>query len=121
VVDDQPEMAETIADGLADRGYEVVATSSGRDALERLAAERFDAVVTDLRMPQIDGLALLRASLELGPSRPVITMTGCGVVDAAVQALHQGAYHHLVKPFRLDELARLIERALEGSASHSFE
>ena len=69
VVDDSAEMAHSIADGLSDRGYEAVPISSGRDALARLSAERFDALVTDLRMPQVDGLQILAASRGFDPDR----------------------------------------------------
>jgi DNA-binding NtrC family response regulator len=113
VVDDHPEMAEMIADDLSDRGYVAVALSSGREAVRRLTEERFDAVVTDLRMPEVDGLALLRASRELDPSRPVIMMTAHGAIDTAVEATAEGAFHYLLKPFPLDALTRLLERALQ--------
>jgi DNA-binding NtrC family response regulator len=115
VVDDQPDMAEMLADDLSNRGYEAVATTSGRVALRKLKCERFDALVTDLRMPEIDGLALLRASHRLDPSRPVIVMTAHGTLDTAVEASGRGAYHYLTKPFRLEELVRLIELALRAS------
>ena len=70
VVDDEIEMAMTIADELGDRGYRSLALGSGREALLGLRAEHFDAVITDLRMPDVDGLAVLRESRELDPSRP---------------------------------------------------
>jgi two-component system response regulator HydG len=112
VVDDRPEMAEMIAEDLAERGYEVVASSSGREALRLLNTERFDALVTDLRMPEVDGLTLLAASLGLDPSRPIIVMTAHGTLDTAVEATGSGAYHYLTKPFRLDALSRLLREAL---------
>jgi DNA-binding NtrC family response regulator len=115
VVDDRPEMAEMVADALSDRGYTAIAVGSGYEAMHRLRTERFDALVTDLRMPEVDGLALMRASLELDPSRPVIMMTAHGTLDTAVQATGGGAYHYLMKPFRLDTLSRLIEQALGRS------
>ncbi len=115
VVDDRPEMAEMVADALSERGYDAVAISSSREAMHRLQTERFDALVTDLRMPEVDGLSLMRASLELDPSRPVIMMTAHGTLDTAVQASGEGAYHYLTKPFRLDALSRLIEQALGRS------
>lgn len=115
VVDDCPEMAEMVADALSERGYDAVAISSSREAMHRLRTERFDALVTDLRMPEVDGLALMRASLELDPSRPVILMTAHSTLDTAVQASGGGAYHYLTKPFRLDALTRLIEQALGRS------
>ena len=113
VVDDSAEMARTIADGLADRNYEAVPVSSGREALDRLAAERFDALITDLRMPQVDGLEILAASRRLKPDRPVIVMTAFSAIDTAVESIRQGAYHYLTKPFKQDELAIFLARALE--------
>lgn len=112
VVDDELEMASVIADELDDRGYTAIALRSGREAIERLEHERFDAVVTDLRMPGVDGLRLLRMSRELDPTRPVILMTGHGAIDTALEAASQGAFHYLTKPFSLGHLVELIEAAL---------
>jgi two-component system, NtrC family, response regulator HydG len=112
VVDDRSEMAEMIAEDLYQRGYVAIAITSGREAMHRLRTERFDALITDLRMPEVDGLALLRVSLDLDPSRPVIMMTAYCTLDTAVQASGGGAYHYLTKPFRLEVLSRLIEQAL---------
>jgi two-component system response regulator HydG len=114
VVDDRLEMAETLAEGLDERGFQAVSISSGKEAIRMLQSEHFDAIVTDLRMPEIDGLALLRASYGLDPSRPVILMTAYGSVASALEASGLGAYHYLMKPFRLDALVWLIERALAG-------
>jgi DNA-binding NtrC family response regulator len=114
VVDDDIEMAAVIVDELCERGYSAVALRSGREAIERLRHESFDALVTDLRMPDVDGLRLLRTSRELDPSRPVIVMTGHGAIDTALEAACQGAYHYLTKPFSLGHLVELIEAALHG-------
>jgi two-component system response regulator HydG len=113
VADDNLEMARTIADGLADRGYETVAAASGLEAVERLRAEKVDALVTDLRMPNVDGMELLAASRRLDPERPVIVMTAYSAIDTAVESIRQGAYHYLTKPFKQDELAIFLSRALE--------
>jgi two-component system response regulator HydG len=113
VVDDNLEMARTIAEGLGDRGYDAVAVGSGRDAGDRLHAERFDAVVTDLRMPKVDGLELLATSRKLDPDRPVLVMTAYSAIDTAVESIRQGAYHYLTKPFKQDELAIFLGRALD--------
>jgi two-component system response regulator HydG len=113
VVDDQLEMARTIADGLADRDYQAVAVGGGQQAAALLAAEPFDAVVTDLRMPGVDGLELLAASRRLDPDRPVIVMTAYSAIDTAVESIRQGAYHYLTKPFKQEELAIFLGRALE--------
>jgi two-component system response regulator HydG len=113
VVDDDRALAETLSDGLADRGYDAVALESSREAAQRLAADGVDALVTDLRMPQLDGLGLLEISRRTAPERPVIVMTAYGAVDGAVESIRQGAYHYLTKPFKVDELALFLERALE--------
>jgi DNA-binding NtrC family response regulator len=113
VVDDRVEMAEMIADDLDARGYQTVAVTSGRDALALLRSERIDALVTDLRMPEVDGLQLLRASRGLDPTRPVILMTAFEAPDTAIEACEHGVCHYLTKPFRLDLLARLLQQAMD--------
>lgn len=115
IVDDHLSMAETIADGLAETGYDTVALSSSREASERLQKEPFDALVTDLRMPDIDGLELLKISRHSKPSRPVIVMTAFSAVESAIESIRQGAFHYLTKPFKLDELDLFLHRALEDS------
>jgi two-component system response regulator HydG len=115
VVDDRAEMAETLADGLRDHGYEGVPISSSRKALE-IIGDPFDVLVTDLRMPEVDGLTLLTESKRVAPQRPVIVMTAFGAVDTAVESIRRGAYHYLTKPFKLDELLLFLDRALGDSA-----
>jgi DNA-binding NtrC family response regulator len=112
VVDDDLEMAGMIVEELGDRGYRAVALRSGRAAIDRLWGEHFDALITDLRMPGVDGLGVLRASRALDPSRPVIVMTGHGAIDTALEASRQGAFHYLTKPFSLTRLLDLLESAL---------
>ena len=113
VVDDNLEMARTVSEGLIDRGYDAVPIGSGRNAIDRLTAERFDVLVTDLRMPKVDGMELLAASRKLDPDRPVIVMTAYSAIDTAVESIRQGAYHYLTKPFKQDELVIFLERALD--------
>jgi DNA-binding NtrC family response regulator len=117
VVDDHFAMAETVADALRDSGYDAVAVPSGGEARRRLEREPFDALVTDLRMPDVDGLALLALSRELSPARPVIVMTSWSTTDGALAAIRQGAYHCLRKPFRTDELVSFLARALAEARS----
>jgi two-component system, NtrC family, response regulator HydG len=113
VVDDQMDLAETLSEGLADRGFEAIACSSSGVAAQRLSTEPFDALVTDLRMPDVDGMGLLALSRELAPGRPVVVMTAYGAIETAVDAIRRGAYHYLTKPFALDELALFLGRALD--------
>jgi DNA-binding NtrC family response regulator len=112
VVDDRAEMAEMIADDLCARGYDGVAVTSGREALHVLKTQRIDVLVTDLRMPEIDGLSLLRSSVALDPSRPVIMMTAYGALDSAMEATRRGAFQYVMKPFRLEALVRVLDQAL---------
>ncbi|HVZ73724.1 MAG TPA: sigma-54 dependent transcriptional regulator [Polyangia bacterium] len=113
VADDNREMAQAIADGLVARGYDAFAVASGREAAARLDAEPVDAVVTDLRMPDVDGLELLATSRRLDATRPVIVMTAYSAIDTAVESIRRGAYHYLTKPFKQDELAIFLGRALD--------
>ena len=113
IVDDNLEMARTLADGLSDNGYDATAVSAGGEAIVRLEAGGVDAVVTDLRMPNIDGLAVLEASRRLDPARPVIIMTAFSAIDTAVESIRRGANHYLTKPFKQDELYIFLGRALE--------
>jgi two-component system response regulator HydG len=115
IVDDDPDLAETLAEGLCDRGFEAVACSSSVEASQRLGSEEFDALVTDLRMPQVDGMQLLALSRRLAPERPVIVMTAYGAIETAVDAIRQGAYQYLTKPFGLDELALFVGRAVDDA------
>jgi two-component system response regulator HydG len=115
VVDDHLSMAETIADGLVGLGYEAVALASGAEAVRALETGRFDALVTDLRMPAVDGLQLLAASRQLDPGRPVIVMTAFSAVDSAIESIRQGAYHYMTKPFKVAELALFLAKALDDA------
>lgn len=108
-------MAETLADGLSEHGYECLAIESGAQAVEHLADGEFDALVTDLRMPGVDGLELLKVSRANDPARPVIVMTAYSAVESAIESIRQGAFHYLTKPFKVEELALFLERALDDS------
>lgn len=113
VVDDQIEMAETLCDGLGARGFSTIACGSSPRAMEILDRERIDALITDLRMPDVDGFTLLAHSRQGCPERPVLVMTAFGAIDSAVESIRQGAYHYLTKPFSFDELLMFLKRALE--------
>lgn len=116
VVDDNFEMAKMLADSLSDDGLEGVPENSGKQAILRLADEVIDAVVTDLRIPDADGMQVLAASKRLSPDRPVLIMTAFSAVDSAVEAIRQGAHHYLTKPFKPDELVIFVRRALDELA-----
>jgi len=113
VVDDDLALAETLADGLAEQGFDAIACASSAEAARRLEEEPFDALVTDLRMPAIDGIGLLARSKRAAPERPVIVMTGYGAIESAVDAIRHGAHHYMTKPFATSELALFVRRALD--------
>jgi two-component system response regulator HydG len=115
VVDDELPLAETLADGLADRGYAASALATSRLAASALEREPIDVLITDLRMPHIDGLGLLAISRRLDPTRPVIVMTAFSAIDTAIESIRQGAYHYMTKPFKVDELALFVEKAFAES------
>jgi two-component system response regulator HydG len=112
VVDDEASMAEMTAEGLAERGYDAVACSTATEAARRLGCESFDALVTDLRMPEVDGLELVSRARSVAPGCAVIVMTAFSAIETAIDSIRRGAYHYLTKPFRLDELALFLDRAV---------
>jgi two-component system response regulator AtoC len=114
VVDDEAAVRFTLQEVLVERGHEVVACASGREALAQL--DGVDAVVTDLTMPGMDGLALLAAIRERDASLPVTLLTAHGSEKVAVAAMKAGAYDYATKPFDIDEIAAVVERALEARA-----
>jgi DNA-binding NtrC family response regulator len=111
LVDDEPAVLFAVKEVVRSRGHEPVLARSGKEALERL--EGVDAVVTDFAMPEMDGLALLAAIRERDPSLPVIVLTAQGSERVAVRAMKAGAYEYVTKPFDIDELSLVIDRALE--------
>src|SRR5512137_800520 len=113
VVDDQRNMRVTTAIVLRQAGFEVAEADGGAEALEKLGAEPFDVILTDLRMGDVDGLDVLRGALEISPSVQVIVMTAYGSIESAVEAVRRGAYDYLSKPFQSEELRVRVEKALE--------
>jgi two-component system response regulator HydG len=101
---------------MLDSGYESLVASGGAQALEQLQATPIDAVITDLRMEKVDGFDVLAAAQRLDPPPPVLIMTAFGAVENAVEAMRRGAYHYFTKPFQLEEVVLLVQRALAESA-----
>ena len=112
VVDDKENMLKLFSKILSD-GYELSTASDGGRALALVASETFDVVVTDIRMPGADGFEVLKAVKARAPSTEVVMMTGYAAVTDAVQAMKQGAYDYLEKPFDPDAAALVIQRAAE--------
>jgi two-component system response regulator HydG len=116
IVDDDAAFAETVADGLTTLGWQTTAIGEAGAAAKLVRERQFDALVTDLRMPEIDGLKLLALAKQLAPERPVIIMTAFSAIDSAVESVRRGAYHYLTKPFKVAELDLFLQRALENRA-----
>ncbi len=116
VVDDEATARRALATLLTDDGYAVETAASGEEALEKLAASPPDLMLTDVRMPGIDGVELLTRAKASDPSLSVIVMTAFGNVRDAVNAMKVGAEHYITKPVDLDELSLVIERVLSQKA-----
>ncbi|MGE0393767.1 MAG: sigma-54-dependent transcriptional regulator [Vicinamibacterales bacterium] len=112
-VDDEPALRELTAERLTEHGFDVVQAETGERAVELLDEFAFDVVITDLRMPGIDGLAVLDAAVERYPGIIVIVITGYGTVKDAVGAIKRGATDFIAKPFQFEELKHVLRKALE--------
>ena len=113
IVDDERGLREAVAEQLADRGFLVEQAENGEQALQRLAAFAFDILITDLRLPGIDGRHLLEMALERYPEIIAIVITGYGTVKDAVDAIKIGASDFIAKPFQFDALLHVLNSALE--------
>ncbi|MBK5295773.1 MAG: sigma-54-dependent Fis family transcriptional regulator [Vicinamibacteria bacterium] len=113
LVEDEAPLRTAVAERLADHGYEVVQADSGEAALEALAEFAFDIVVTDLRLPGIDGTSVIEAAVERYPEIIGIVMTGYGTVRDAVEVIKRGAADFVTKPFQFDELRLALDGAIE--------
>ena len=113
IVDDEEGMRRLLSRVLTREGYETSAVGSGAEALRLVASERFDLVVTDIKMPEMDGLQLLAELKEYEPSLPIIVITAYGTIENAVQALRSGAYDYIAKPFENDEIKLTVAKAFE--------
>jgi two-component system response regulator PilR (NtrC family) len=113
VVDDERSMRELLSITLRRAGYGVTLAETGAVAVERLRRERFDLVVTDLRMQETDGMAVLRAAREHSPDTVVVVVTAYASTETAVEAMKLGAWDYVTKPFKLDEIRVTLANALE--------
>jgi DNA-binding NtrC family response regulator len=116
VVDDEQAMCELLEADLTMRGFEVTWFTSPEQALEELKQTTFDSILTDLKMPRMDGIQFCRHAVEARPDIPVIVMTAFGSMETAIEAIRAGAYDFIVKPFDTDVLKLTLERALKHRA-----
>jgi len=113
VVDDEQSLRDVLSIMLKRAGYAVTSAVDGEEAIELLNKEIFDLVITDLRMPKIDGMEVLKAVKSASPETVVLIITAFASADSAVEAMKQGAYDYLTKPFQVDEVQLIIRNALE--------
>jgi DNA-binding NtrC family response regulator len=110
IIDDEPLMRLSMVDALGGIGCEVAAASTGTEGIRAIEKRQFDVVITDLRLPGADGLAVLKACKERNANTEVILITAHGSVDTAMGAMKLGAYDYITKPFQMDELLAIVER-----------
>src|SRR5216683_2843377 len=113
IVEDEGPLRQAVAEQLGDRGYHVEQAESGEAAIARLADFAFDIIITDLRLPGVDGSAVVEAAVARYPHIIAIVVTGYGTVKDAVEAIKRGAQDFVSKPFQIDELLHVLDSALE--------
>src|SRR5256885_8833244 len=113
IADDEESIRHVLTELLEERGYEVRAVTDGEDAMRELFARDYDALVTDVRMPKMNGLDLVRAAQTASPETTIIVMSAYGSHDLAIEAMKAGAYDYLGKPFRPDEVLLVLRKAEE--------
>jgi DNA-binding NtrC family response regulator len=114
VVDDEPNMQGLFKKVLGKEGYEVVTAFSGEEAVKKLEAEWFDLLISDLKMPGMSGLDLLKKAKGLTPTLPCIMLTAHGTIDSAVAAMKEGANDYLTKPVNIDEIKLVVKKVLDN-------
>src|SRR2546427_2641927 len=113
VVDDEQSMAQFLAIVLRKEGYQVTTVNNGRDALEKVKTDNFDVVITDIKMPGMDGIQLLQGIKKLDATLPVVIMTAYASQQSAIDAVNLGAFQYLIKNAKNDEIKLVVRNALE--------
>ncbi len=113
IVDDEPNLRKILSHQLSRDGYDVLTAEDGEQGLAQLREHHIDLVITDLKMPKIDGMTLLKKALEEEPELPVVLITAHGTIDTAVEALKTGAFDFVTKPFDKDEVRQIVAKALK--------
>jgi hypothetical protein len=114
IVDDDNDIVSFLCDLFIENGYKPTGYTSGKEALEALKQQEFDLLLTDLMMPEMDGIEVLKAALTIAPSLGVIIMTGYSTIRTAIEARRAGALKYLVKPFDVRELLFAVSQAMEA-------
>lgn len=121
VIDDEQVVLDSVSKILTDENYEVDVTLSGREGIDRAIKENYDVVLTDIRMPDIGGMRVLRDVKRAKPSLPVVMITGYASIESSVQAMKMGAADYIEKPFTPDQLLKAVASALDIAATQEPE
>src|SRR5262249_4122529 len=113
IVDDEVELTSALCETLAEKGFQTVGATSGAEGLLALEKQDFDLLLSDLMMPGMDGIELLKKALEVDPELVAIIMTGQGTIPTAVEAMRAGAFDYVLKPFNLQTMLPILDRALQ--------
>ncbi len=113
IIDDEKIALRNLEHVMKKEGYTVVSTQSGQNALKLLEEQSFDVVLTDLRMEKVDGMQILKRCHELYPDTEVIMITGFATLETAVETMKHGAFYYISKPFKLDEVRKVVKEAVE--------
>jgi two-component system response regulator AtoC len=113
IVDDEPNLRKILSAQLTRDGYDALTAEDGEQGLHLLREHHIDLVITDLKMPKVDGMTLLKRALEIEPELPVVLITAHGTIDTAVEALKRGAFDFVTKPFDKDEVRQIVAKALK--------
>jgi len=121
VIDDEQIVLDSVSKILNDENYEVDGSLSGREGLNKALQEEYDIILTDIRMPDIGGMKVLRDAKRAKPSLPVVIITGYASVKSAVQAMKLGAADYIEKPFTPDQLLKAVDSAISAAATQTPE
>ncbi|MEW6674942.1 MAG: response regulator [Nitrospirota bacterium] len=113
IVEDEKSMRDVLQILLEGENYTVMAASGGDDGLSCINKDTFDLVITDIKMPKVDGFEILKKVKEVSPDTPVIMITAFGTTESAFEAMKLGAYDYIHKPFKIDEIRLIVKKAIE--------
>jgi len=112
IIDDEPLMRLSISDALKAEGYNIASVESGGEGLKAIKDNVYDIVITDLKLPEVDGLHILKSCRHYSPMTKILMITAYGSVETAVEAMRQGAYDYITKPFSMDEMIIIVKRLI---------
>lgn len=113
LIDDEESLRASLSKGLSRLGFETVAVATGKEGVDRFGGGAFDAVLTDVRLPDLSGLDVVAVLTEMDAHVPVVVMTGFGTLETALEALRRGAKDYVAKPFRVEDVGRVLARAVQ--------